>query len=109
MSNELNVNEIAYGRLDPGEPVEIYYWNSDYGKHSRRASFFSVAPDPEIPFGGDVSIMVNPGKVDLQITDVWNTVWTNLKNQNTFQWNVRIINIGNQTSAYHLIQAETDN
>ena len=114
MSNELNVQETFYGTLDPGVEIELYRWDTDYDTHRKRASCFSVAPDPAIPLGGGYTAEFAPGKVDLQITRVWNTVWTapavpgqNL--QHTFQWNVALKNIGDQTAAYHLLQAETDN
>jgi hypothetical protein len=110
MSNEVNVSEIAYGTLDSGVELEIYHWGSSgsYDAQRKRGRFFSISPDPAIPFDGGTIEFV-PNKVDLQITRVWNTVWTGDDESHVFQSNIAVGNIGGSTSAYHLIQAETDN
>jgi hypothetical protein len=117
MSNEVNVREIAYGTLDPQVEIEIYFWGdyNSYNTQRKRARFFSVSPDPEIPFPGGGTYEWEPSVHNLQITRVWNTVWASFdqnegKRKHVFQSNVAIKNIGDEfISAYHLIQAETDN
>jgi hypothetical protein len=111
MSNEVNVTEILFGVLDPQVEVELYVWgdNNSYDKQRRRARFFSISPDPLIPLPGIGTIEMVPGQVDFQITRVWNTVWTAEDDSHIFQSNIAFANVGNSTSAFHLIQAETDN
>jgi hypothetical protein len=108
MSHEVNIAETAYGTLDPGIWVEIYDWSGSYSKVKGKARFFTVAPDPWLPFDGG-TLEFQPDKIDMEITRVWNTVWVADDGSQTFQRNVRIENVGSSTSAYHLLRAETDN
>jgi hypothetical protein len=116
MSNEVNIVEIAYGTLDPGmPPIEIYNWTADEADYNRakvKARFFSVIPDPWIPIAGG-SFEVLPSKLDLEITRTWITVWAwddgSEFGAHSFQRNIQIANVGEETAAYHLLRAETDN
>jgi hypothetical protein len=119
VSNQVNIFEMAYGTLDPGvPPIEIYNWTTDEADYNRarvKARFFSVIPDPWIPIPGapGVSVEVLPSKLDLEITRTWVTVWASDDGSPTgahsFQRNVQITNVGDETTAYHLLRAETDN
>jgi hypothetical protein len=113
VSNEVNISELVYGTLDPGLWVEWYLGRPYYDQARRKVAFFTIVPDPAIPFGDGVTIEIAPGHVDMEITRTWNTVWSSLKPDNSidhaFQRNVRIANPADQTSAYHLLVAETDN
>lgn len=111
MSNELNVTELASGVLDPGFEVEMYFWgdNKSFNRKRHKARFFSVTPDPVIPWEGVGTIEFWPSVLNFEITRAWNTVWVSATGDRVFQTNVAIKNLGPNTGAFHLIQAETDN
>ncbi len=102
----VNVNEIAYGILDPGTSTELYFWDSSknsYNNHKNKARFFSVTPDI-----AKVALANSP--INFEITRVWNTLWLENDFSLVFQTNVAIENLAvSQTAAFHLIEAETDN
>jgi hypothetical protein len=108
MSHEVNIVETAYGTLDPGVWVEIYDYSGSYDKIKVKARFFTVAPDPWLPFAGGL-LEWAPNQLDLEITRVWETVWVAADGTPTFQRNAHIANVGSNTSAYRLLRAETDN
>lgn len=108
MSNEVNIVETFYGTIDPGVPLEFYDWTGEYDQVRVKARFFTVAPDPELPFGPG-TIEFFPNKLDLEITRTWETVWVDGSGNKTFQRNTTIQNVGESTAAYHLLRAETDN
>jgi len=112
MSNEVNISEIGFGTLDPGVGLEIYNWTSseaEYNERRRKVRFFTIAPDPLIPIGDVGTIEFVPGVSEMEITRIWSTVWTGVNDDHAYQWNVAVRNVGQQTTAWHLLQAETDN
>ncbi|MBV8614100.1 MAG: hypothetical protein JOY66_10065 [Acetobacteraceae bacterium] len=108
MSNEVNITETFFGTMDPGEVLQLFDWSGNYDQIRAKARFFSVSPDPLIPFDGG-TIEFEPNQLNLEITRVWNTVWVDVNGNATFQRNVEITNIGGSTAAFHLLRAETDN
>ena len=77
MSQELNLDELGYGSLDPGWTVEIYRWTTSeqsYSEHRRRARFFTAIPDSVIPLGDFGTIEFFPNVVQVEITRQWNMV-----------------------------------
>ena len=109
MSNEVNVVETFYGTIDPGVALEFYDWSGKYEDTRKRARFFTVEPDPEIPLGGGGVAEVLPTRLDLELTRTWVTVWVDENDKRTLQRNAAVTNIGGGTAAYHLLRAETDN
>ena len=109
MSNEVSIVETFYGTIDPGVPLEFYDWSGNYDDTRKKARFFTVAPDPWIPFGDGGLIEILPNEIDLELTNSWATVWVDDNGNATFQRNARVVNIGESTAAYHLLRAETDN
>ena len=112
MSNELNVEELVHGTIDPGVELTFYFWGEPgtFETQRKRARFFTIAPDPlleRLELGGAHS--------DLQINRTWNTVWSgtefaqNGQFEHVFQSNVVIENVGPNATGFRLIQAETDN
>jgi hypothetical protein len=63
MSNEVSIAETVYGIIDPGVALEFYDWSGSYDANRVKARFFSVAPDPLLPFGG-LPVEVAPNKLD---------------------------------------------
>jgi hypothetical protein len=120
MSNEVNIKQIGYGTLDPGFAIEMYSWTtseSAYKKQRKQARFFTVVPDPllpSVPPGGGY-IENDEGIVQMEITRVWNMVRTTVTGganwtvDHVLQWNVALLNSGQQTASWELLQAETDN
>jgi hypothetical protein len=108
MFNEVNITEIFYGAIDPGQVLQFFYWNTNYDQIRVKARFFSVSPDPLLPFDGG-TIEFEPDQLDLEITRDWVTVWVDINGNKTFQRNAEVTNIGGSTAAYHLLMAETDN
>jgi hypothetical protein len=108
MSNEVNIVETFYGTIDPGVLIEFYDWSGNYDDVRKKARFFTVEPDPALPFDGG-TIEVYPNKLDLELTRSWVTVWVDANDSKTFQRNASVTNIGEATAAYHLLRAETDN
>lgn len=113
MSNEVNITEIAYGTIDPGvPPLEFYYWTSgenEYNQVRVKARFFTVEPDPWLPLGDIGVVEFEPSQMNLELTRTWATVWVGADGSHSFQRNAAIQNIGDFTSAYHILLAETDN
>lgn len=113
MSNEVNIVETAYGVIDPGYSLEIYDWSGDFEETRKKARFFTVVPDTEIPIGDGIYEEYAPefgdALVNLEIIRTWTTVWVHPDHTHTFQRNVAIKNIGPATTAFHLLRAETDN
>lgn len=94
--------------IDPGVTIEFHDWNGNYDDVRKKARFFTVEPDPEIPFdGGTIEFL--PNKLDLELTRSWVTVWVDSNDNRTLQRNVSVTNIGEATAAYRLLRAETDN
>jgi hypothetical protein len=105
VSNEVNIAEVARGILDPGDQIELYHWNIN----SNKLRFFTVVPDAWIPIGDVGKILVEPDKIDFEITRVWSTLWVSREGRLTYQWNVTVRNVGGSTAAFRLLMAETDN
>lgn len=108
MSHGLDITEVLVGTIQPGEVITFFYWDGDYDKIRKKARFFTVAPDPWVPFGGGV-IEAPDSVIDLELTRSWATVWVDDNGNATFQRNAVITNIGGTTATYHLLLAETDN
>jgi hypothetical protein len=115
MSSQVNVSQIGYGTIDPGFEVDVFSWTtteSSYNKERKRASFFTAIPDPLIPVGNAGTVEFD-GISQVEITRVWNMVRTtidaNFKDHHVFQCNATVLNSGQQTCAFELLQAETNN
>ncbi len=105
MSNEVNISEVAFATADLGVEWTINHW----GIQPQKARFFTVVPDPRIPFDGGTILIEPSGPYNIEITRVWSTVWVSDNGAITYQWNTVVTNVGSWTSAFHLLMAETDN
>lgn len=115
MSHQVNLSQIGYGTIDPGLTVEVFSWTtseSAYNTERKRASYFTAIPDPWIPLGGAGSVEFE-GICQVEIPRVWNLVRTSIdnagKDHHVFQCNAAVLNSGSQTTAFELLQAETNN
>jgi hypothetical protein len=109
MSNELNLREVANGTIDPGVTLFNYFILGDYASEHKKHRFFTIGPDPSLPFDGG-TVTFGPSVVNLEITRTWSTVWVSPDASTlTFQNNIEWTNIGDTPSAYHILLAETDN
>jgi len=115
MSHEVNLSQIGYGTADPGVSWDIESWTTSengYNTERKRSSFFTVIPDPMIPLGNFGTIEWE-GISQMEITRVWNLVRTTIDanghDHHVFQCNATVLNSGDQTTAFELLQAETNN
>jgi hypothetical protein len=111
MSNEVNITQVAYGTMDPGVSIEWYLPRPDYDEARRKVAAFTVVPDPVIG-GIEIAVLGETTHIDLDITRVWNTVWstgTERGIDHVFQRNARVSNTAGVSAAYELLLAETDN
>jgi len=114
MAHGVNITQIGSGTSDPNVAWDVEYWTtseSDYNKWRKRARFFTVVPDPLIPVPGGT--LEYDGITQMEITRVWNMVRTTIdadfKEHHVFQVNAEILNSGSGTTAWELLEAETDN
>jgi hypothetical protein len=70
MFNEVNITEIFYGAIDPGQVLQFFYWNTNYDQIRVKASLFSVLPDPLLPFDGG-TIEFEPDQLARKIHEGW--------------------------------------